>query len=114
MKLRQRLISLTAAVMVSALLGGIAFAGIAWQEQDWSDSINSDSGVLVCDGEDDGFNAVVDYYRLSGARHNVEDTNGAVSGCAPSPTVYSDKIKQHKTCERQVLRPDPCSGWSYE
>jgi hypothetical protein len=94
-------------------LGGTAVAGPAYQEADVSDAIESDTRAQVCDKEDDGFNAVVDYIRVDNTRSNVEDTNGAVSGCSNSAASLT-KVKQHKTCERQVLRPDPCSAWAYE
>lgn len=113
MNFRERLMAILCVATCSVMLGGTALAGFVYQEADVSNAIDGDTRAQICDREDDGFNAVVDYFRTDDSRNDIEDINGAVSGCSNS--VSSTRlVTQHETCERQPLRPDPCSAWSYE
>lgn len=108
-------IVITAGIAAFTFAGGTAFAGIIYQGSDYSDSIDLDRKAKICDGEDDGRDAYVNY--VNGDSSNgwrINDENGAASGCYQNANRQPRGIQKHRTCEPITAYPDACSAYHAE
>lgn len=111
----RHLVIVSSTVATFTFAGGVAAAGVIYQGSDYSDSIDLDRKAKICDGEDDGRNAYVNY--VNGDSDNVwriNDENGASSGCYQNTYQQPGGIQKHRTCEPISAWPDACSEYHHE
>jgi hypothetical protein len=111
----RQFIVIGASVAAFTFAGGSAFAGYIGQGDDWSDSIDSDRKAKICDAEDDGRNAYVNYVNGdSSTVWRINDENGAPSPCYVNTNQQPGGIIKHRTCEPITAYPDACSSYHAE
>jgi len=95
--------------------GAVASAGVVYQGSDYSDSSDLDRKARICDGEDDGRNAYVNYVNGdSSTLWRLNDENGAISSCYSNTNRQPGGIQKHRTCEPINAWPDACSAYHTE
>lgn len=108
-------IIVSSSVAAFTFAGSAAFAGVIYQGSDYSDSIDLDRKAKICDGEDDGRNAYVNYVNGdSSTVWRINDENGAAAGCYQNTYQQPGGIQKHRTCEPITAYPDACSAYHAE
>lgn len=102
------LLSVLAILLVS--LPGTALAERVFQGDDYSQTVNRNKQVQVCDYERDGNQAYSKFFDYGAKPSRVQDFNGANFGCYNS-AYRSSGIQYHNTCEDRKFRPDPCTKY---
>lgn len=108
---RKRVVALLSVLVLAlALLPGTAFATRVWQGDDYSQTVNSNKQVQVCDYERDGNQTYSKFFDYKSRAGRVQDSDGAGGYCYNSD-YRPDGIEYHNTCEDRKFRPDPCTKY---
>jgi hypothetical protein len=99
--------------ILAVALAGNAFAGTAWQGDDYSYGASYNQRCVICDGEADGNTAYVAFQSYEGNWYRVEDLDGSSGSCWWNSNPVASGVYRHRTCEDRNNWPDPCSEHSY-
>lgn len=104
--------ALTMLAIALTLSSGSAYAGKAYQGEDYSIQNADFTKVRACDMESDGFGVHTTAESWNGTSFRGDDPDGS-AGAACGPTPYMGSVKRHKTVEERpsVWEPDVVGDW---
>lgn len=94
-------------VCCTVLLADPAFAGFAYQGNDFSYTYGGNKNVAVCDAERDTHRVLVRFETNAGYGYQYKDPSGAGGDCG-YVGGFSSGIKNHETCEDYNFKPIEC------